>query len=794
MRVSEQWLRELANPDWDSATLAHRLTMSGFEVEAREPASPPFSGVVVGEVLSVERHPGADKLTVCQVTSDGRDRLTIVCGARNVRAGMKTPLAMIGAQLPGGVKVGRARLRGVESEGMLCSAKDLGLAVESEGLLELDSSSPVGGDVRAILRLDDTILEVNITPNRGDAMSMLGLAREVSVIGACSLNAPALRPLAASSRDSFPVVLEAPGACPRLVSRVVRGLNVSAKSPFWLQERLRRSGLRAITPIVDVTNYVMLELGQPMHAYDLATLEGLLQARWSHADEKVTLLDGRELSLPAETLVIADKKGVVGVAGVMGGQRTAVSQQTQDVLFEAAFFQPAALAGRTRGLGLLTDASQRFERGVDWNGAVRAIERASELLSEIAGGRYGPVTDTVSKANLPKPQVVKLRRARVVHLLGTTIADDRVAAVLTGLGLTGLSTADGWQMTPPSHRFDLAIEADLIEEIARVTGYDAIPETPAIARASPTPFTEQALGIDRATAILTSRGYQEAITYSFIDPDVQRLYFPDAVPIRLENPIAANLSVMRASLWPDLVQALSENLRRQQDRVRLCEAGRKFELRDGAVIETDTLSGAICGSSLPEQWATGRGEAADFYDVKGDIEAVLSATGALDKIHFEAATLACLHPGRCARIRRDGEIVGWVGQMHPDLARRLDLNQSPYLFELETRAALAAEVPNFLEVSRFPAIRRDLAVVVDESLPLAQLKENVSVTARGLLRELRVFDIYRGPKIEATRKSIALGLILQENSRTLTDQEADAVVTAVKERLATQFGATIRDQ
>jgi phenylalanyl-tRNA synthetase beta chain len=614
------------------------------------------------------------------------------------------------------------------------------------------------------------------------------------VIGACSLNAPALRPLAASSRDTFPVVLEAPNGCPRLVSRVVRGLNVNAKSPFWLQERLRRSGLRAITPIVDVTNYVMLELGQPMHAYDLSKLERSLHARFSREGEQVLLLDGRELTLPEETLVIADEKGVVGVAGVMGGQRTAVSQQTQDVLFEAAFFQPAALAGRTRSLGLLTDASQRFERGVDWNGAVRAIERASELLSEIAGGLYGPVTDTISKAHLPKPQAVKLRRARVAHLLGTTIADDRVAAVLTGLGLTGFSTADGWQMTPPSHRFDLAIEADLIEEIARVTGYDAIPETPAIARASPTPFTEQALGIDRAVAILTSRGYQEAITYSFIDPDIQRLYLPDVTPIRLENPIAANLSVMRASLWPGLVQALSENLRRQQDRVRLCEAGRKFELRDGAVVETDTLSGAICGSSLPEQWATGRGEAADFYDVKGDIEAVLSATGALDKIRFEAAMLACLHPGRCARIHRAGEIIGWVGQMHPDLTRRLELNQGPYLFELETRAALTAEVPNFLEVSRFPAIRRDLAVVVDKALPLAQLKENVSVAARGLLRELRVFDIYRGPKIEATRKSIALGLILQENSRTLTDQEADAVVTAVKERLATQFGATIRDQ
>jgi phenylalanyl-tRNA synthetase beta chain len=794
VRVSEQWLRELANPDWDSAALAHRLTMAGFEVEAREPAAPPFGGVVVGEVLKVERHPGADKLSLCQVTSNGGDRLTIVCGARNVRAGMKAPLAMIGAQLPAGVTVGRANLRGVESEGMLCSAKDLGLAEQSEGLIELAPSSPVGGDVRAILKLGDTILEVNITPNRGDAMSMLGLAREVSVLGGCPLSVPAPRPVAAGSRDTFPVILEAPNGCPRLVSRVVRGLDVDAKSPFWLQERLRRAGLRSISPIVDVTNYVMLELGQPMHAYDLAKLERSLHARYSRAGEPVTLLDGREVVVPADTLIIADEKGVVGIAGVMGGLRTAVSQHTKDVLFEAAFFQPAALAGRTRSLGLLTDASQRFERGVDWNGAVRAMERASELLSEIAGGRYGPVTDTVSKAHLPKPQAVRLRRARVTHLLGTTIADDRIAAVLTGLGLTGSSTADGWQMTPPSHRFDLTIEADLIEEIARVTGYDAIPETPAIAHASPTPSTERSLSIDRGVAILTARGYQEAITYSFIDPEIQRRYFPDVAPIALENPIAANLSVMRASLWPALVQALAENLRRQQDRVRLCEWGRKFELRAGAVVETDTLSGVVCGSALPEQWATGRGEAADFYDVKGDVEAVLSATGALAQIRFEAATLSCLHPGRCARIVRNGEAIGWIGQMHPNLTRQLELNAGPYLFELDTRAALAAEVPNFLEVSRFPAIRRDLAVVVDESLPLAQLKENVSVTARGLLRELRVFDIYRGPKIEATRKSIALGLILQENSRTLTDQEADAVVAAVKERLASEFGATIRDQ
>ena len=794
MRVSEQWLRELANPPWDSDTLAHRLTMSGFEVEGREPAAPAFSGVVVGEIISVEHHPDADKLSVCQVTSDRTDRLTIVCGARNARAGMKAPLAMIGARLPRDVTVARAKLRGVDSEGMLCSAKDLGLAEQSEGLLELPEATEIGKNIRSVLNLDDTIFEVNITPNRGDAMSMLGLAREVSVIGACPLRIPAPRPVKVSADDEVPVHLDAPTAAPRFVTRAVRGLDTGARSPFWLQERLRRAGLRPISPIVDVTNYVMFELGQPMHAYDLAKVERAIRVRFAQPAEHLTLLDGRDITLTPDTLVIADEHGAVGIAGVMGGARTAVTQETQDVLFEAAFFQPATLVGRTRSLGLLTDASQRFERGVDWGGPVRAVERASELLAEIAGGRYGPIADTLSKAHLPKSIAIPLRRERVTRLLGIALPDKRIFGIFTGLGLSGSATHDGWQVTPPSHRFDLSIEADLIEEVARISGYDEIPETPAVGRASPAAVTERLLSTDRAIAILTARGYQEAITYTFIDPEIQRLFFPDVRPLQLENAIAANLSVMRASLWPGLVLSLSENLRRQQDRVRLCEAGRKFELEGGEVVETDTLSGAIYGSALPEQWATGRGEAADFYDAKGDVEAVLSATGAPAKFRFETASLSCLHPGRCARIFRDDVAVGWLGQLHPDLARRLGLTYGPYLFELESEGALGAEIPGFLEISRFPAIRRDLAVVVDESVPLAQLKENVSVTARGLLRELKVFDIYRGPKVEPTRKSIALGLILQENSRTLTDQEADAVVTAVKERLASEFGATIRDQ
>jgi phenylalanyl-tRNA synthetase beta chain len=793
MRISEQWLRALADPGWDSETLAHRLTMAGFEIEAREPAGPAFTGVVVAEVLGVARHPGADKLSVCEVTSDGADRLTIVCGAPNVHAGMKTPLAKVGAQLPGAVKVARAKLRGIESQGMLCSAKDLGIAEVSEGLLELPATAAVGADVRALLALEDTILEVNVTPNRGDAMSVLGLARELSVIGTCPLKIPAFQAVAATIEDTVPVHLDAPTACPRYVGRVVRGIDPTAKSPFWLQERLRRAGLRSISPVVDVTNYVMIELGQPMHAYDLSRLERAIHVRFAQPGERLTLLDGQELTLTPDTLVIADEHAAVGIGGVMGGALTAVNAGTRDVLFEAAFFQPAALSGRTRSLGLLTDASQRFERGVDWNGAVRAMERASELLAGIAGGKYGPVTDTVSRPHMPKPATVVLRRSRLARVLGATVADVRVSTILQGLGLSGSTTEDGWEMTPPSHRFDLAIEADLIEEVARVSGYDEIPETPALGGALPAAATERSLTVDRAIEILAARGYQEAITYSFIDPEVQRLFFPGLEPLTLTNPIAANLSAMRASLWPALVQALAENLRRQQERIRLCEAGRKFALQGGAVIETATLCGVVCGAALPEQWSASR-EPADFYDVKGDVQAVLSATGAREKFRFEPATLACLHPGRCARIFRGNAAVGWLGQLHPDLCRRLDLTYTPYLFELETAEALVAEVPNFVEVSRFPAIRRDLAVVVDEGLPLAQLEENVSVTARGLLRELRVFDVYRGPGIEPTRKSVALGLILQENSRTLTDQEADAVVAAVVERLRKEFGATIRDQ
>ncbi len=797
MRISLSWLREFVDVPQEKGKdaakeLGSRLTMAGFELEALEPAAPAFSGVVVAEIVEAVRHPQAEKLQVCKVrahSSEGKgtELLQIVCGAANARAGLKTALATVGAKLPGEKAILAAKLRGVESAGMLCSAKELGLADTSDGILELPSDAPVGTDLRAYMQLDDDILELNVTPNRGDAMSVLGIAREVAALQRNTVRDSNDRYPNASA-DTFPVKLSAAASCPKLVSRVVRGIDNQGTSPLWLRERLRRAGLRAISPVVDVTNYVLLELGQPLHAYDLGKLKGGLDARLARPDEPITLLDGKEIKLSADVLVIADAEGAVGMAGVMGGARTSCTAATVDVLFEAAFFTPAAIAGRGRRYGLVTDAGQRFERGVDPAHQQRALERATKLLVEIAGGKPGPVTVTQEEDKLPRRTEVHLRRARIARLLGTQIAANDVKVTLESLGMRVNADETGWLVTPPSHRFDITIEADLIEELARIVGFEAIAEVDAVVRQKVRNLAEQAPVEAQALEILAARGYQEAITYAFVDPALQGKLFPGREARALANPISSDMAVMRVSLWPGLIKATRENQRRQQDRIRLFEHGARFEAGE----ETDLIGGIATGARRPEQWGA-KSTPVDFFDVKQDLEALFARTGAPEEFGYIADTLSCLHPGRSARITRGGKSIGWIGEMHPQLVQDLDFTYAPILFEVEYLPALAAKMPRFEEISRYPRVRRDLAVVIDEKVSLRQLHERVTFAASSLLRDIRVFDVFRGPGIETGRKSVALGLIFQDNSRTLADEDADRLLAAIRADLSATLGAGFRE-
>lgn len=794
MRVPYSWLREWVALTWDARELGSRLTMAGFELEAVEPAAPEFSGVIIAEILEATRHPQADKLQVCKVAIGKGETVQIVCGAANARAGLKSALATVGALLPGGLNIKATKLRGVESQGMLCSAKELGLAESSQGILELPADAPVGAPLREYLGLNELVLELSVTANRGDAMSIIGIAREVAALSGVSLTGPETTSVNPKIKDTFPVRLDAPAACPKFVGRVIRGVNNRASTPVWMRERLRRCGVRSISPIVDVTNYVMLELGQPMHAYDLSKIREGITVRFAGEGEKLTLLDGRTVDAASDVLLITDADGPVGAAGIMGGDRTSVGDDTSTVFLEVAYFAPEAVRGRSRRWGLTTDASQRYERGVDPRLQERAAERATELLLQIAGGQAGPLTLAEAPEHLPKRAPVTLRKHQLARLLGAEVPVDRVTAALSGLGMQVSATSSGWEVKPPSHRFDITIEADLVEEVARIVGFDSIAEQDAqVAQQFSTLPEEQPY--DRAILeTLTSRGYDEAITYAFVDPARQRQLFPDREGFALANPISADLSVMRVSLWPGLLHVALENQRRQQDRIRLFERGTRFASSGGLVHEIDTLAGVVTGARLPEQWGLAKDSRApaDFFDVKADVEALLAGTGAAGEFMFDAGQLSCLHPGRAARIRRQGKEVGWLGELHPTLVRDMDFTYTPVLFELDLEG-LGVVRPAFREISRFPAVRRDIAVVVDDGVPLSALRERVVLAASSLLQHIRVFDVYRGPGVETGRKSVALGLIFQDIARTLTDEDADRAVASVVAELRASLNARIRE-
>jgi phenylalanyl-tRNA synthetase beta chain len=792
MKIAESWLREWVNPELETEELGHQLTMLGHEVDGIEHEGTGISEVIVAEVVECGKHPDADKLSVCKVSDGGAELIDIVCGAPNVRQGMKTPLAKPGVTLPNGMKLRKAKIRGVVSNGMLCSAIELALGDESDGIMELPDDAKVGAALIDLFDLPDAVIDLDLTPNRGDCFSVLGIARDVSALTGAPLKDARVEPVAAKINDTHPVELVEPAGCPRFAGRLIRGIDPAARSPVWMTERLRRAGLRSISPVVDITNFVMLELGQPLHAYDAALLSGPIRPRLAKSGEKVILLDEKEVELSDDTLIITDDSGPIGIAGIMGGLSTAVSDKTTDVFFEAAFWPQDFMAGRARNYGMHTDASLRFERGVDPEGQGRAVERATELLIEIAGGDAGPLVVDSADEYLPQRKAITLRKSRLDHLLGIEIVDTEVIRILESLHMDVEAVEGGWRVKGPSHRFDIEYEVDLIEEIARIHGYDSIPETTLSAQSPLETVTESRVEMERAAATLIARDYQEVVTYSFIDAEANSKFSGVESALVLRNPISEGLSVMRSTLLPRLVAVAAANTARQQDRVRIFEASRSYHGTLEEHSEVVRLAALATGPVVPEQWAT-KTDNLDFFDIKADVEAVLALACGAAEIRFVTVDHPALQPGQAAEIMRGDDVIGVIGKLHPGLAKDYDIKRAVYVFELDAMKAFESVAPSAQAISKFPAIRRDIAVVVDDKITAAELVETVESAAPNLVQSVRIFDIYRGDKIEAGRKSVAIGLILQETSRTLTDDDADAAMTAAVTKLEDKFAAELRD-
>jgi phenylalanyl-tRNA synthetase beta chain len=791
MKVSENWLREWVNPSIATEEIASQLTMAGLEVDGVEDLTPSFSNVVVGEITAIEQHSDADKLRVCQV-SDGETISQVVCGAPNARLGLKVPFAQVGAVLPGNFKIKKAKLRGVESFGMLCAETELEIGTDSDGIMELPLDAPVGKAIAEYLDLNDKVIELDITPNRGDCFSMLGVAREMGVLNHLDITAPDATEIASVNSDTVAVTLSASEHCPSYAGRVIRNVDMSVPSPLWMQEKLRRAGLRSIDAVVDVTNYVLLELGQPMHAFDLAKLTGSIDVRLAKAGEKITLLDDQQIELKEGSLVIADDSGPQALAGIMGGKDTSVTSATTDVFFESAFFTPHLIAGRARAYGLHTDTSLRYERGVDFAGQTRAIERATALILSIVGGEPGPVIQVVDEAKLPDRSPVTLRKARIKRVLGLEFTDAEVEENLSRLGMQVSAVDEGWVVDPPSWRFDISIEADLLEELARLYGYNRLPVAAPTVALSLKEGDESKIELSTLRDDLISRGYSEAVTYSFIAPELLAKFEPDATPVELMNPISADMAVMRTSLWPGLVSTITHNLNRQQESVSFFESGLRF-VKTGDKLEQDKmLAGAICGWREAENWAN-KPEKVDFYDIKGDVEALLSHTCERQVFTFEAREHSALHPGQSAAILKQGKVIGWVGAIHPQLQQQLDLTEVVFLFEIELAAIQTAKLPEFSELSKFPEVRRDIAIIVDESVTGDQVMNVIREKGGENLTDLTLFDIYRGKGIEIQRKSLALGLTFRDSSRTLKDEDINKIIDQVIESLSASCGATLRN-
>lgn len=795
MKFSEQWLREWVNPNIDTNALSEQLSMAGLEVDGVIPVAEEFSGVVIGEVVSCAQHPDADKLRVTQVNTGDDELHNIVCGAPNCRTGIKVAVAKVGAVLPGNFKIKKAKLRGEPSNGMLCSSSELGLTDEHDGILELPADAPVGTDYRKYLQLDDVTIDVDLTPNRADCLGIKGLAREVGVLNRCDVQQPAFATVGPTIDATRNVTLQAPHACPRYLGRVIQGVNVKALSPVWLTERLRRGGVRSIDPVVDVTNYVLLELGHPMHAFDLDTLQGDVQVRYAKPGEQLELLGGQVVTLQDDVLVIADEQKALAMAGVSGGKQSGVTEQSKAIFLESAFFAPDAIAGRARRFGLHTDGSHRYERGVDPELQRTAMERATALLVEICGGEAGPIVEAVSQSHLPKPAQVTLRAARLKKILGVSIADDQVEDILNRLGFDVKTNADGWQVVVPTFRFDIAIEEDLIEEVARVYGYNNIEAAAPAARLTMIPRQEQQQSLVRFAEDLVDRGYHEAITYSFVDPKHQALLFNETAALSLPHPISVEMSSMRVSLWPGLLATVAYNQKRQQPSLAFFESGLRFLPDDeapGGVLQEPMLAGVRAGKVTGEHWSDAD-RAVDFYDIKGDVESLLNHTGFASEFKFVADQHPALHPGQCAAIYRNEKRVGYVGAIHPQFEKKLGLNGRTFVFELELDAIQPRRLPKAEPISRYPSIRRDLAVVVENRVAVGEIFTAIENIGVKNLVGLNLFDVYQGPGVSEGYRSLALSLTLQDTAKTLEDAEVDASIATVVKLLQDEFGATLRE-
>ncbi|WP_202745091.1 phenylalanine--tRNA ligase subunit beta [Acinetobacter pittii] len=791
MKISENWLRTWVNPAIDSETLSDQLTMLGLEVDELAPVAKPFTGVVVGEVLTVEQHPDADRLRVTTVNIGSGEPLQIVCGAPNVRAGMKAPVATIGAVLPGDFKIKKGKLRGVESQGMLCGASEIDLEDKIDGLLELPTDAPVGVNIREYLKLDDNVIDISITPNRGDCFSIRGIAREIAVINQLQMNEPDIKSVEATIADEKKVVISTEGA-PRYLGRVIKNVNVKAATPEWMEQALARSGIRTHSILVDVTNYVLMELGQPMHAFDLAKIEGTVHVRQAQPQEKLQLLNDQEVELQEDIMVIADDQKALAIAGIMGGLASSVTDDTTDIFLESAFFAPLAIAGRARRFGLHTDSSQRYERGVDFELPLIAMNRASQLIQELAGGEFGPITVAEKTEILPKREAIELKQAQVDQLLGYQVTADFIADALTRLGCEVTVKAEGeWSVVPPSHRYDMAIYQDLIEEVARIDGYDNIQISLPSMDVQLAKYQDR-FEIAELRQTIVTLGYQEAISFSFADAKLEKQLNPQVNPLMLANPISSDLAAMRSTLLSSLVPCVQYNLNRQQSRVRFFELGLRFDYQDAKSIEDlkqiPTLALVAVGSHQPESWHV-KPQPMDFFDFKGEIEEVLAAGRV--KVEYVRSERAWLHPGQSAEILVDGQSIGYLGRLHPSLENELDLSTT-WVAELDQTAVLQSYVSNFTELSRFPSIRRDIALLISDNINVRDIQQLIEKTGGELLDSTWLFDVYTGQGVEEGKRSLAFALLWQHPSRTLEDAEIKSGMDNIIQVLENTYQATLR--
>ncbi len=791
MKISENWLRTWVNPAIDSDTLSDQLTMLGLEVDELAPVAKPFTGVVVGEVLTVEQHPDADRLRVTTVNIGSGEPLQIVCGAPNVRAGMKAPVATIGAVLPGDFKIKKGKLRGVESQGMLCGASEIDLEDKIDGLLELPADAPVGVNIREYLKLDDNVIDISITPNRGDCFSIRGIAREIAVINQLQMNEPEIKSVDATITDEKKVVISTEGA-PRYLGRVIKNVNVKAATPEWMEQALARSGIRTHSILVDVTNYVLMELGQPMHAFDLAKIEGTVQVRQAKPQEKLQLLNDQEVELQEDVMVIADDQKALAIAGIMGGLASSVTDDTTDIFLESAFFAPLAIAGRARRFGLHTDSSQRYERGVDFELPLIAMNRASQLIQELAGGEFGPINIAEKSDLLPKREAIELKQAQVDQLLGYQVAAEFITDALTRLGCEVTVKADGeWSVVPPSHRYDMAIYQDLIEEVARIDGYDNIQISLPSMDVQLAKYQDR-FEIAQLRQTVVTLGYQEAISFSFADAKLEKQLNPQVNPLMLANPISSDLAAMRSTLLSSLIPCVQYNLNRQQSRVRFFELGLRFDYQDANSIQDlrqiPTLALIAVGSREPESWHA-KPQPMDFFDFKGEVEEVLAAGRV--KVEYVRSERSWLHPGQSAEILVDGKSIGYLGRLHPSLENELDLSTT-WVAELDQAAVLQSYVSNFTELSRFPSVRRDIALLISDNINVRDIQQLIEKTGGELLDSTWLFDVYTGQGVEEGKRSLAFALLWQHPSRTLEDAEIKSGMDNIIQVLENTYQATLR--